>query len=284
MENKNDLVRYGLKWNPFLPDVPTSALWVDKIAEGFVFRVERLVERGGFALLSGEAGSGKSSMTRFVAARVAAMRDVSVAVILRPQSRLADFYRELGDLFGVTLGVSNRWGGFKALRERWRAHMEATLTRPVVVIDEAQSAPSEVLEELRILSSADFDSSTLLTIVLAGDARLLERLRSPELEPLNSRIRVRLILESRPREDLIALLSHTIEEAGAPELMTRTLIETLVDHAAGNCRALMQLAAEVLDLAVEKGVDDLDERLFFEVAGLGQRSTKRRAATTKSRA
>ena len=54
------------------------------------------------------------------------MRDVVVGVIERPQSKNSDFYRELGDIFGVKLTPSNRWGGFKALRERWKAHMASS--------------------------------------------------------------------------------------------------------------------------------------------------------------
>jgi general secretion pathway protein A len=281
--NKNDLMRRGLEWNPFHPDVPTSALFVDKSSESFLTRVERLVGRGGFALISGEVGSGKSSMTRLLVERLRAIRDVSVAVIDRPQSRLADFYRELGDIFGVALSVSNRWGGFKALRERWRAHLGSTLIRPVLIIDEAQSAPTEVLEELRILSSAEFDSDSLLTVIFSGDMRIFEHLRSVELAPLESRIRVRIILEPRSRDDLIALLEHAISSAGAPDLMTRTLNETIVDHAAGNCRALMQLASEVLEIAIEDEIDELDERLFFRTAGVEPRASKRKPSVTKSR-
>jgi hypothetical protein len=56
----------------------------------------------------------------------------------RPQSGLGDFYREMGMLFGVNLTPANPYGGFKALREKWRTHIKATLFRPVLLIDEAQ--------------------------------------------------------------------------------------------------------------------------------------------------
>jgi hypothetical protein len=56
----------------------------------------------------------------------------------RPQSSLGDFYREMGDIFEVNLSLANRYGGFKALRERWLKHTQTTLFRPVLLIDEAQ--------------------------------------------------------------------------------------------------------------------------------------------------
>jgi general secretion pathway protein A len=64
----------------------------------------------------------------------------------------------------------NRWGGFKSLRERWLAHLESTACAPVLLIDEAQEMSPATLSELRLLSSARFDSQPLLSVVLAGDA------------------------------------------------------------------------------------------------------------------
>ena len=63
---------------------------------------------------------------------------MQLATISHPQSNLADFYRELGDMFAVPLRPHNRWGGFKALRERWLAHLQSCRRRPVLLIDEAQ--------------------------------------------------------------------------------------------------------------------------------------------------
>ena len=129
-------------------------------------------------MISGEPGTGKSVALRIVAGRLSTARDVTVGVIERPQSKSSDFYRELGDIFAVKLTPSNRWGGFKVLRERWKTHVTLSRIRPVLLIDEAQEMPSEVLAELRILASADFDATSLLTVVLSGDGRLLELLRS----------------------------------------------------------------------------------------------------------
>jgi hypothetical protein len=71
------------------------------------------------------------------------------------------------------------WGGFKALRARWSDRIASTLRRPVLIMDEAQEALTPALSELRILASKDLDSRQLLSVVLAGDARLPERLRVP---------------------------------------------------------------------------------------------------------
>jgi general secretion pathway protein A len=79
----------------------------------------------------------------------------------------------------------------------------------VLIVDEAQEMKPAVLAELRLLSSARLDSHVLLTAVLAGDGRLIERLRSDELSPLNSRCRVRLGTRARPHRRSWPTISST---------------------------------------------------------------------------
>ena len=263
--NKKLLALYGLKWNPFSPELPTEALYVTAKVENFCWRIEQgLIREGGFALISGDPGSGKSVVLRLLAARLEQLRDITVGAITHPSSNLADFYREMGDLFGVELKPHNRWGGFKALRERWLAHLEGTLLRPVLLIDEAQEMHPAVLSELRLLSSMQFDSKTLLSVVLAGDARLNTKLRRDELLPLGSRIRIRLVMEYADRNELMACLKYLLDTAGNASLMTPELMQTLCDHALGNYRVLTGMAAELLALAAQQEMTQLDEKLYLE--------------------
>ena len=183
----------------------------------------------------------------------------------RPQSKLGDFYRELGELFGVALTPSNRYGGFKALRARWQAHCDSTLRRAVLLIDEAQEVSAQCLTELRLLQSARFDSESLLFTVLCGDSRLPERFRQPELVPLGSRIRARLQLGPLAPEELRAYLDFALTQAGHPQLMTAELVQTLAAHAAGNLRVLTHMAAELLATGAERNLPRLDESLYFEL-------------------
>ena len=266
--NKKLLALYGLKWNPFSPELPIEALHATPKAESFCWRVEQgLIREGGFALITGDTGTGKSVVLRMLAERLGQLRDLTVGAIAHPSGNLADFYREMGDLFGVELRPHNRWGGFKALRERWLAHLEGTLLRPVLLIDEAQEMQPAVLSELRLLSSMQFDSRNLLSVVFAGDGRLNSKLRRDELLPLGSRIRTRLIMEYASRDELTDCLNHLLTSAGNAHLMTPELATTLCDHAVGNYRVLTGMAAELLATAAQRELTQLDEKLFLELYG-----------------
>lgn len=265
MNSKKLLSLWGLKWNPFSPELPSEGLLVTPKIESFAWRVEQLVQEGGFALINGESGTGKSVALRIVAERLASVRDVVVGALERPQSKNADFYRELGDIFSVKLSPSNRWGGFKSLREKWKAHVASSRIKPVLLVDEAQEMAAEVLNELRILSSADFDATSLLTIVLSGDGRLLDLLRHQDLVPLCTRIRTRLNTESATRDELLELLQHALAKAGNAALMTEQLMDALVDHSAGNYRLLMTMSAELLAYGIAHEVNQLDEKFYLDL-------------------
>jgi type II secretory pathway predicted ATPase ExeA len=255
---------YGLKFPPFRPGLPIEAICPTPPIDSFVHRVEQDLPLGGFALVTGDPGTGKSITLRILQHHLQNRHDVVVGTLEHPNSGPGDFYRELGDLFGVSLTPHNRWAGFKALRTRWAEHIDKTLLRPVLLIDEAQEAVTPVLNELRVLASKELDSRQLLSVVFAADARFTDRLRTPELMPLASRIHRRLLLEYASREQLCACLDHLLLVAGNPSLMTTELKTTLAEHAVGNYRVMMNMADEMLSVALLRELPRLDEKLYFE--------------------
>lgn len=276
MNPKKLLALYSLKFNPFAPEVPTSALWQSPALESFCWRIEHQIGEGGFALAVGDPGSGKSAALRLLTERLSALRDVTVGLLTRPQASLADFYRELGDLFGVTLSPHNRWASAKVLREKWHHHIDASFYRPVLIIDEAQEMNTSAFNELRLLSSAELDSRNILTLILAGDNRLTSRLQTPELLPIASRIRTRLRADPLTSQQLLQCLQHLLKSAGNPKLLSQPLVQTLCEHAAGNLRLLMNMGNDLLNEALQQERDQLDERLFFEVFALDPKPTPKR--------
>ena len=278
--NTKLLALYGLKYNPFTPDVPIEALHIYPKLENFLWRIENnLIQEGGFAMVGGDPGTGKSVALRLLAEKLKPIRDVRVGILTHPSGRLSDFYRELGEIFDVPLKPHNRWDGFKGLREKWLHHLETSLIRPVLFIDEAQEAPAAVLNELRLLTSQEFDSRVLLSIILSGDARLNEKLRRDELIPLGSRIRVRFTIEYANADQLRQTLQNLLTHAGNARLMTTELMNTLCEHAMGNYRALCMMAAELLAMAAQQERTQLDEKLYLECFAPPTSSRKQKNST-----
>jgi general secretion pathway protein A len=265
---------YGLKWNPFLEGIPIEALCKTPRIDHFAWRVEDLVMHGGFALITGDVGAGKSAVLRLLADRLSALRDVVVGEVERPHSRVTDFYRELGHLFGFPVSSSNRWGSHKAVRTKWQEHIQQTLFRPILLIDEAQEMSGPLLAELRLLGSTKLDTCTIITVVLSGDRRIEDHLREPDLAPVNSRIRARLVLDVETPETLGTMLRHILTAAGNPALMTDELQRTVCEHAAGNRRTLMNLCNDLLALAVAKNAKRLDDELYLAMTSADLRPAR----------
>ena len=266
---------YSLKYNPFCQEVPVSALFVSPAVEHFCWRIENQLSEGGFALITGAPGSGKSATLRILADRLGNLCDVTVGVLTRPHAFVADFYRELGELFGVTLTPHNRWVGAKVLRQRWIAHIEASLYRPVLLIDEAQAMSAAALCEVRMLASDQLDSRSILTVVLCGDERLTQKLQTDDLLPVASRVRCRLRYQPSESKALRECLCNHLQKAGNPRLIREPVIAALCEHAAGNCRVLMNMANDLLAAALHDEADQIDENLFFKVFDIRAESSGR---------
>ena len=264
MKNKKLLNFYGLKWNPFEINVPSDSLVESQKINNFCWRVENLVMDGGYGIISGNPGTGKSATLRILDNRLGAIPDIHVGHLSRPQSRLPDFYRELAEVFGVEFKSANQWGGYKGLRKKWAEHIESNLFRPVLLVDEAQEMQSYVLNELRLLSSTGLDSKIIITIILCGDDRLLEKLKTIELLPFFSRMRVRMHHDGLSKDELQEILTKSMARAGNNQLMNEELIKILSEHSNGNIRALMIMSNTILFEGLKREAKQLTDQMFLE--------------------
>lgn len=283
MSSKKMLALYGLKWNPFSQNIPLEAIHLTPAINSFCYRVETLVTEGGFAILTGDSGTGKSVTLRMLDSRLSEIREISSGVITRPQSNVIDFYREISTMFSIDLRSGNKWGSYKALREKWLSQIKATLFRPVLIIDEAQEMEIKVLSELRFLTSSRFDSYNLMSVVLCGDNRLLDKLKHPDLIPLGTRMRARHIMEPVSKDDLKKLLLEIIRNAGNQSLLTPGLINTLAEHSLGNYRVMMTMAETLLHAAMEKELKQLDEKLYLDLYHQRPHSKSNKKRTSRER-
>ena len=98
---------------------------------------------------------------------------------------------------------------------------------------------------------------------MAGDYRLSDKLKSPDLVPLGTRFRARLQLEPLTKDELINLLTETTTKAGCPHLLTDEIKITLAEHALQNPRIMMGQAAELLNFAANENLRQIDVEQFF---------------------
>lgn len=256
---------FGAQFNPFTSDIPVDKCYISSEVQSFINRIEEIASSGGYAMLTGASGIGKSTTLRSIAHKLEESSKLVPAIICRPQSGLRDFYRELGTIFRVDLKTANCYGSFNDVRGKWQKIIRDTCFRPVLIIDEAQSAREEVLSELRLLGSVELDSQCLTAVILAGDERLSAKLQSPELLPLASRMREKLVLRPYPQNELEKMLGHVLQQAGCSQMLSSGVLALLSEHSCGNPRTMMNRAEQLLSAALREEISVIDEKTYHRV-------------------
>ena len=140
-----------------------------------------------------------------------------------------------------------------------------------------QSCPGPLRMEVRVQAPGD----TIRWIVFLGQVMTDDTGVPSRALGITIDDTVRHIAEAATREELLACLEHLLAGAGNASLMTRELRQTLVDHAAGNYRILVSMAAELLMSAAQREITTLDEKLYLQVYGKPETHTSRRAAAAR---
>ena len=189
--------------------------------ESFCWRIEQQIGEGGFALALGDPGTGKSAALRISGRALGQLARCRRRCLKSAPSLSGRLLSRTGPpvwcaaCLPITAGTVPKPCG-----KNGSHHIEASLYRPVLLIDEAQEMNSSVFPNCACLSSADLDSRSILTIILAGDQRLATRLEEPELLPIASRIRAACAWKPWPVPTAPGCLNHLLKTAGNPKLMT----------------------------------------------------------------
>ena len=201
----------------------------------------------GFTLLLGEAGTGKTTLVRTVLAELKPDQ-VECVLLSNPTLTRAEFLEFLAD--GFKLSPESAQSKVKLLEEL-RAHLEARhragqLT--ALVLDEAQSLPYELLEEVRLLSNIEESSTKLLNVVLAGQPELADRLNETELRQLKQRISLRCELGPLDLPDTAAYIAGRLRIAGGNpiEILSREAVTAIHDASQGVPRTINVVCDNVL--------------------------------------
>lgn len=204
---------YGFREKPFSLTPDPEYLFLSRKHESVRSHLAYGLETGqGFVVVSGEIGSGKTTLVRHLVGSLSS--SVKAACVVNPKGTFRQIMRQVLDEFGVAGAEEklSREGLLTAFREFVVRQGESGGTS-VVVFDEAQNLDPAVLEEIRMLSNIETDKKKLVQIILLGQPELSELLASPELEQLNQRIAVRVHLGALDLEETAQYIEHRLAVA-----------------------------------------------------------------------
>lgn len=205
---------FGLKDTPFsiAPD-PRFLYMSDQHREALAHLLYGLNSEGGFVLLTGEVGTGKTTVCRCLLDQIPA--NSSIAFIFNPKLTVEELLATICDEFGIKYPEdTSSIKVFVDLINDYLLKSHAEGRKAVLIIDEAQNLSADVLEQLRLLTNLETNQCKLLQIILLGQPELKEKLEQPELRQLSQRIIARYHLDSLPKKDVGAYIAHRLSVAG----------------------------------------------------------------------
>jgi general secretion pathway protein A len=209
---------FGLSEKPFAitPD-PRYLYLSERHAEALAHLLYGINEAGGFIQLTGEVGTGKTTVVRTLLSRVPHHADV--AVILNPRLSAVEFLQTICEELGLEIAANERDSVKQMVdalnRTLLSAHADGR--RVIVLVDEAQNLTIDVLEQVRLLTNLETPTQKLLQIILIGQPELRELLDRTDLRQLAQRITGRYHLKPLSREETHGYVRHRLRVAGAQE-------------------------------------------------------------------
>jgi general secretion pathway protein A len=231
---------YGLAEKPFAitPD-PRYLFLGGRHAEALAHLVYGITEAGGFIQLTGEVGTGKTTIIRSLLAKQP--DNAEIALILNPRMEPDEFMLTICEELGI-LVPDDAVGSVKELVDilnRYLLRAHAAGKRVVLVVDEAQNLPPELLEQVRMLTNLETETQKLLQIILIGQPELRVVLARNDLRQLAQRITGRYHLEPLTRAESAAYVKHRLRIAGAKmDIFTNGALRELYRTSGGVPRLL----------------------------------------------
>ncbi|MCP5448149.1 MAG: AAA family ATPase [Chromatiaceae bacterium] len=170
-------------------------------------------EGGGFVLLTGEVGTGKTTVCRTFLEQLP--QAVDVALILNPPRTVPDLLYAICEEFGIPVSIATESPReLMAKLNRYLLEAHARIRRPVLLIDEAQNLGPDVLEQIRLLTNLETHTHKLLQIFLVGQPELRDQLATRELRQISQRITARYHLLPLSRRETSDYVAHRLAVAG----------------------------------------------------------------------
>lgn len=258
---------FGLREKPFsiTPD-PAYVYMSPAHEEALGHLLYGTGEAGGFVQLTGEVGTGKTTLIRTLLKQD--IPDVDVALVLNPRVTAVEFMQSLLDELHVDYPreATTLKPLVDALNERLlQAHAQGRHT--VLIIDEAQNLSRDLLEQVRLLTNLETHRDKLLRIMLIGQPELREMLMRQDLRQLAQRITARCHLDTLDRAQTAAYVSHRVQVAGGhPDLFSRAALAAVYRSTGGVPRLINIVCDRALLGAYSQNLRHVDRRTLRKAA------------------
>jgi general secretion pathway protein A len=225
--------------------------------------------RQGITVLIGEAGTGKTMvLRRALAGDIGSGSPLTWISINNPTLTRDEFFECLTERFELGPEAAGSKTRFLRLLEQALREQRAQGRALVLVIDEAQSIPDDLLEEIRLLANLEGDAGKLLSVVLAGQPELGRRLHQPQLRQLKQRVALRCVLESLSVQETATYIAGRIRVAGGDPaaLFSREAVVSVHEHSGGIPRTISVICESALLLAFADARQKVGSDIIVEVA------------------
>jgi general secretion pathway protein A len=235
---------FGLNEKPFTitPD-PRYLFMSERHGEGLAHLVYGVTESGGFIQLTGEVGTGKTTLVRTLLGQIPA--EVDIALILNPQLTAVEFLASICEELSIPLPAEKN--SSKALVDALNRHLleaHSRGRRTILLIDEAQNLANDVLEQLRLLTNLETAKQKLLQIILIAQPELREKLAQNNMRQLAQRVTGRYHLEPLSRDEAGAYIDHRLRVAGSLTEIFDANAKLEVFHLSGGVPRIMNVICD----------------------------------------
>lgn len=257
---------YGLSDNPFsIAPNPHYLFLSDRHREALAHLTYGLGETGGFVLLTGEVGTGKTTVSRCLLGQLPDHTDT--AFILNPSLTELELLATLCDELKISYGENPTLKQLTDHLSRFLLANHEKGRNTVLIIDEAQHLRAEVLEQLRLLTNLETDTKKLLQVILIGQPELQLLLKRQELRQLAQRITARYHLLPLNEDEIALYVLHRLQVAGRFEpLLTRKAIKVLHKYSGGIPRLINLLCERALMAGYAQSKVPIDHHMVRQAA------------------
>lgn len=236
---------YSLRERPFSKTPDPRFLYLSRGHREALARLQYVIEESEMALLTGEIGCGKTTLSRALMDSMG--ESCRFCFIVNPRLNAFEFLRSIARSLLSTPPAEEKESLLNQIADAlFIFHSEGI--SPVIIIDEAQLIPdSEIFDEIRLLTNYQLDDRNLLSVILMGQPELRNMLSRPVFEPLRQRITMHYHLSPLDMEDMLEYLDYRLEVAGGvPGLFSPDAVQRIYDLSGGVPRRINLIATNAI--------------------------------------